>query len=441
MTTTSPARPSLLIIDDVPENIKILLRILKDDYELHYATSGRQALSLLAKAKKPDLILLDVMMPEMDGHELCAALKHDPETRDIPVIFITAKLDAASETQALAAGAVDFIHKPINGEVVRARVRLHLKLDKQAKELHLANAELTEWITILKSRVLKQTAQLRQKLEEAHQHDRRQDDRRHDSSDAIISALADLLEQRDQRLSRHSRIVASLAASMAGSLEFSLSQVEEIRRAGLLHDIGLIGLSDRLLVSNGELLNSDDAVHYRAHPVRGQKTIDSFDELQGIGGHILHHHEAFDGSGFPDGLSGKELTVGGKIIHLASFIESSFAQFSGTEAKYRVSRKVAAGMGTLFDPTLSAVANLAIKEVLSDSPVTHHAPAEQEIACKDLLLGMVLARDLYSSNGVLIVERGTRLTDDAMESIRCHQLRMPLGTVAYVHKPIGRSHP
>ena len=359
MTPLDPEQPNILIIDDVPANIKTLRTILKDGYELHYATSGSNALSLLARCKKPDLILLDVMMPEMDGYELCASLKNNVETHDIPVIFITARSDVESETQALCAGAVDFIHKPINAEVVRARIRLHLNMEQHTRELQLANKELMEWIAILKSRVLQQTALVRKKLEEAHQ----RYDRRHNSSDAIVFVLADLLEQRDHKLIKHSRTVSTLAVSMAKALDLPRSQIEEIRHAGLLHDIGLIGLSDRILTNNKEQLNVEDATNYRTHPVRGEKTIESFEELKGVGRHIRHHHEKFDGSGFPDGLSGNDITVGGKIIHLASFIENGFAQLPGSDTKYMVSRLVKAGMGTLFDPTLSAAANQALKEV------------------------------------------------------------------------------
>ncbi len=132
---TTPTTPRILIIDDIPANIEILLGMLEDDYDLSFATSGRQALALLEKQTKPDLILLDVMMPEMDGYAVCAALKNAAATRDIPVIFVTARTDANSETQALAAGAVDFIHKPVNKAVVRARIRLHLEMERRAAAL------------------------------------------------------------------------------------------------------------------------------------------------------------------------------------------------------------------------------------------------------------------------------------------------------------------
>ena len=128
MTTFSVEPPRILIVDDTPANIEVLLGMLEDDYDLSFATSGRQALARLARGYRPDLILLDVMMPEMDGYEVCATLKQDPRTQDIPVIFVTARTDADSETRALTTGAVDFIHKPLNRAVVRARVKLHLEL-------------------------------------------------------------------------------------------------------------------------------------------------------------------------------------------------------------------------------------------------------------------------------------------------------------------------
>lgn len=135
MMPPSPDRSSILIVDDTPTNIEILFGMLEDDYELSFANSGREALSLLAKGIAPELILLDAMMPEMDGYEVMAALQQDPATRDIPVIFVTAKVDAKSEQQALDAGAVDFIHKPIHKGVVRARVRHQVELKRHRDHL------------------------------------------------------------------------------------------------------------------------------------------------------------------------------------------------------------------------------------------------------------------------------------------------------------------
>ena len=136
--------PHLLIVDDAPTNIEVLLNILGEDHEVTFATSGAQALDLLAPGDLPELILLDVMMPGMDGFQLCERLKADPLTRDIPVIFVTARTDVESETRALAAGGVDFIPKPVNEAVVRARVRLQLALRRQTRDLECRLTEIAQ---------------------------------------------------------------------------------------------------------------------------------------------------------------------------------------------------------------------------------------------------------------------------------------------------------
>jgi signal transduction histidine kinase/HPt (histidine-containing phosphotransfer) domain-containing protein len=135
------AEPLVLVIDDVLENVKVLGETLADLYDVQFATSGAEGLSLVEQ-QLPDLILLDVMMPDMDGYEVCSRLKAAPGTRDVPVIFVTARTDARSEALALSAGAVDFIHKPINAQVVRARVQRHLALRTRERDLAAMNAQL-----------------------------------------------------------------------------------------------------------------------------------------------------------------------------------------------------------------------------------------------------------------------------------------------------------
>ncbi len=159
--------PRILIVDDTLANIEILLGMLEDDYELSFATSGRQALAVLAKLPTPDLILLDVMMPEMDGYAVCAALKSNPATCDIPVIFVTARTDSESEAAALASGAVDFIQKPIQQAVVQARIRLHLELEQRTKALYRANTQLVEHRDHLEELVHARTRELAEARDEA----------------------------------------------------------------------------------------------------------------------------------------------------------------------------------------------------------------------------------------------------------------------------------
>jgi two-component system, sensor histidine kinase and response regulator len=160
--------PRILIIDDVIENVEVLGETLADNCEIQFATSGMEGLELVRQGR-PDLILLDVMMPVMDGYAVCAALKADPESRAIPVIFVTAKSDADSESRALAAGAVDFIHKPINQQVVRARVRLHLALRNRERELQMLNEELEQ-------KVAQRTLALKDALAQAQEASRMKSD-------------------------------------------------------------------------------------------------------------------------------------------------------------------------------------------------------------------------------------------------------------------------
>jgi diguanylate cyclase (GGDEF)-like protein len=124
-------RPKILVVDDIPSNVHVLSRILKDDYDIYFATDGEKALDLV-QARLPDLVLLDIMMPGMDGYEVCARIKADPATHDIPVIFISAKSEVEDETRGLEVGAIDFITKPISPPIVKARVRNHLLLKRQA---------------------------------------------------------------------------------------------------------------------------------------------------------------------------------------------------------------------------------------------------------------------------------------------------------------------
>ena len=125
------SRPKILVVDDIPSNVHVLSRILKDDYDIYFATDGMKALDLV-QARLPDLVLLDIMMPGMDGYEVCQRIKTDPATRDIPVIFISAKSEVEDETYGLEVGAIDFITKPISPPIVKARVRNHLLLKRQA---------------------------------------------------------------------------------------------------------------------------------------------------------------------------------------------------------------------------------------------------------------------------------------------------------------------
>jgi response regulator RpfG family c-di-GMP phosphodiesterase len=178
MTRSTPRKPKLLVVDDQAFNIQILYQIFKGDYEVFMATSGAQALTLCAD-QSPDLILLDVVMPDMDGHEVCRRLKADPHTRDIPVIFVTGHNNSEEESLGLQLGAVDFISKPVNATVVRARVHSQLMLRETLRQVQ----ELNE---TLEQRVAQRTAELERALENLKQS---QDNLANSEAKATLSTL------------------------------------------------------------------------------------------------------------------------------------------------------------------------------------------------------------------------------------------------------------
>ncbi len=435
----------VLCVDDEKNILRALTRVFRtESFGVLTATSGMEGLAILQKTGNIGLILSDQRMPEMSGSAFLKAAK--ALSPDIPRIILTGYTDATDAIDAINQGGAErYLKKPWDEEELRLVVRDGLQRYQLTQEnLRLAEVvnrqkgELEEWNTNLKSRVLQQTAVIRRQIAEANQKNvhlaeaQQQQEHPQKFVDSIVQLFAGMMDQRHSRFSKHSRKVAALAEAMAGKLNVAQPQCEEIRYAALLHNIGLICVSDRLLSKAPELLSTDELSEYRTHAVKGQELVDGFEELQGIGVLIRHHHEEFDGGGFPDGLVGERIPLGARIISLANFIDHAFTAETGIDAKYQVTRKIAAGMGTLFDPDLSAAANLAVKEILVDHPVPR-VEIEQELQLKDLRIGMVLTRDIYNLLGLLIVERGT-VTADALEYVKKNRLTISPSRVVYVQK-------
>jgi len=223
MTALTPPKPTLLLVDDQVLNIQILQHIFKDDYTICAATSGAQALAVCA-SQLPDLILLDVVMPEMDGHQVCAHLKADPLTRDIPVIFVTGQNNPEEESAALRLGAVDFISKPVNASVVRARVSAQLMLRQTLRQVQDLNQNL-------EARVTQRTAELQQALEHLQQS---QEDLAHSAANATLSTMiAGVTHELGTPLGNSKMVAGTLAEytrDMVRDLESGL-----LKRSGLAH--------------------------------------------------------------------------------------------------------------------------------------------------------------------------------------------------------------
>ncbi len=290
------SQPLVLIVDDNPTNIDLLVNTLRSDYRLGVAKNGFKALEYVSK-QKPDLILLDIMMPEMDGYEVCARLKADPETSSILVIFVTAMSEPVNKTRGFDLGAVDYITKPFHAAEVKARVRTHLSLEAMRVRLASQNE-------ILEKKVEQKTAEIRQML------------------NASIHSMALMAEIRDPYTAGHQQRVAQLACAMAKKMNIASEMIEGIRIAGILHDVGKIRIPVSILSRSGDLLEAEFEM-LKIHPRVSYDILKNIPFPWPVAQIVLQHHERLDGSGYPQGLSGDEILQEAKILAVADVMEAT----------------------------------------------------------------------------------------------------------------------
>jgi putative two-component system response regulator len=311
MDPSSIDRPTILVVDDTPSNLSLLNAFLGKDYRILLANHGVKALQL-AQERQPDLILLDIMMPDMDGYEVCRRLKADETLRRIPVLFLTAKVEIGDEEQGLAVGAIDFIHKPISLPIVAARVRSHL--------------QLKAWQDFL----LDQNAWLLREVEK-----RLSDINRF--QDASILTMVSLAEFRDectgnhiQRTQEYVRLLAQQLAHLPRyQHQLTPEHIELMAKSAALHDVGKIAIPDHILLKPGKLTAEEFAV-MRTHAVRGYDMLARAGEHLGEHGEFLklakdiahYHHEKWDGSGYPTGRSGAAIPIAARVMAVADVFDA-----------------------------------------------------------------------------------------------------------------------
>ncbi|WP_287028847.1 HD-GYP domain-containing protein [Pseudomonas sp. UBA6310] len=272
------SRPKLLLVDDEATNLQVLRHILQDDYRLLFAKSGAKALEL-AFTESPDLVLLDVMMPGMTGLEVCSALKAEPSTARIPVIFVTALADTDDEAKGFEVGAVDYITKPVSPPIVRARLRTHLSL------VHVET--------------LRQT-----RLE-------------------IVQRLGLAAEYKDNETGLHVIRMSHYSQVLARAAGYSEAQAEELLHAAPMHDVGKIGIPDAILRKRGAL-DEDEWRVMRSHVTIGARIIGEHPSglLRTAQRIALGHHEKWDGSGYPLGLAGEAIPLEARIVAIADVFDA-----------------------------------------------------------------------------------------------------------------------
>ena len=296
MNNLSPQ--TVLVVDDAPENIDVLKGVLEKHYLVKAATNGRLALKIAASAKPPDLILLDVMMPELDGYEVCRLLKANEQTRHIPVIFATAKSEVEDEAKGFALGAADYITKPVRAPIVLARVRTHLAMYDRRRHLEALVEE--------------QTRHLESKARELHE-----------SRLEIIRRLGRAAEYRDNETGMHIVRIAHLTSMLARKAGLIEGEVDLIMHASMMHDVGKIGISDLILLKPGKL-TTEEFSEIKKHPAIGAEIIGEHQhELLALSRTIaLTHHEKWNGRGYPYGLAGEAIPLAGRITAIADVFDA-----------------------------------------------------------------------------------------------------------------------
>jgi putative two-component system response regulator len=343
LETSNENKPVILIVDDTPDNVAQLSSLLRRTYRTKVATDGERAV-LIASQDQPDLILLDIVMPGMDGYEVCRRLKEEPRTVDIPVIFLTAKSEIEDEKKGLDLGAVDYITKPISPPIVISRVRTHIQL-KKVRDFLKDKSEFLE----------KEVAR-----------------RTHEIGiiqDVTMAAMGSLAETRDNETGNHIRRTQHYVRALAVALkdlrrfkEFLTTEtIELLYKSAPLHDIGKVGIPDNILLKPGKLTPDEFAI-MKTHAAIGrdaitaaEKLIDSPNSFLGLAREIAwSHHERWDGTGYPRGLSGEDIPISGRIMAVADVFDALISKrvYKHAVAHEEAVSMIQKGAGSQFDPEI-----------------------------------------------------------------------------------------
>jgi putative two-component system response regulator len=337
-------RPTLLVVDDTPENLAVLGEILQPLYRIKAASNGASALRIAANTPETSLILLDVMMPDMDGYAVLGHLRENPATRHIPVIFVTAMDGQDDERHGLELGAVDYITKPIKPAIVLARIRTQLELKAARDVLSDQNAYL--------EREIARRMQENQMIQ-----------------DVSMRALASLAETRDNETGNHilrtQGYVEVLARQLARSPKYADLLGEDsialLTKAAPLHDIGKVGIPDHILLKPGKLTPEEWEI-MKTHSRLGSDAIEK--AMSNIEDHaplaFLHvamdiaysHHERWDGSGYPEGIAGSAIPLGGRLMALADVFDALISKrvYKAAMSIPETIQIIVDGRGSHFDP-------------------------------------------------------------------------------------------
>jgi len=341
----NPARkPIVLVVDDTPDNLSLMSGLLSSRYTVKVAPNGDKALKIAHSDNRPDLILLDIMMPDMDGHEVCRRLKQDPATADIPVIFLTAKTQVEDVQAGFSLGAVDYITKPVSPPILMARVRTHLQL-KASSDFLKDKAEFLE------QEVARRTDEVRA------------------VQDVTILTMASLAETRDNDTGNHilrtQWYVKVLAEHLRGHPRFAAQltpqTIELLFKSAPLHDIGKVGIPDRILLKPGRFTPEEMDI-MKTHTTLGRDAIVHAEQRLGVNVPFLHcakeiaysHQEKWDGSGYPEGLAGDAIPLSARLMAVADVYDALICKrvYKAAMPHEQAVAIMREGRGSHFDPDM-----------------------------------------------------------------------------------------
>ena len=375
----------ILIVDDSVENLQVLMGLLKDDYKIIAATSGEKGLQLAAQDPAPDLILLDIMMPEMDGYEVCRRLKAHERTAQIPVIFVTALTDRNDEYRGFEVGAVDYLTKPVIPQLARARIKNHLELKRYRDQLNREVAHRTKQLQLVQS--------------------------------VMIESLGTLAEYRDPETGGHIKRTQNYVKALATYLQknerfreqLTDEYIELLYESAPLHDIGKVGITDSILLKPGKLTD-EEFREMKKHAKFGSDVLGKAEIVLGTDSFIrlakeiaLNHQEKWDGSGYPNGLLGEQIPLSGRLMALADVYDALISKrvYKQPFTHEKAMRIITSESGSHFDPDIvdafvameSTFRNIALQYADFDEEREALRGTEQEVSPGNPIKRILLVED------------------------------------------------
>ena len=333
----------ILLVDDENFYLDVLIELLSDDYQITVAKSGKQALKRANVIPPPDLILLDVLLPDIDGYEVCRRLGENPDTAGIPVIFLTVMSEVEDEIKGFELGAVDYITKPISPPIVRSRVKTHLSLIKARRALENQNQ-------LLERLVQERTSEISR------------------TQDVAIFCMASLAETRDgetgnhiHRTQHYVRLLSEYLKDRPGYKDqLDAKNIELLFKSAPLHDIGKVGVPDRILLKPGKL-SQTEWEEMKKHTLYGHEALLRAEEEQGSTSFlkvarevVISHHERWDGQGYPAGCRGEEIPVSGRLMALADVYDALISKrvYKPSFSHENATSYILEQRGAQFDPVV-----------------------------------------------------------------------------------------